>query len=80
MSGYDAVDGARSAASKCYRLVASKPGSEVKEPRKFRREAGGRDIRVSRFINDAIKYQYAAGSTYRGLMSANLITLAHFTV
>jgi hypothetical protein len=25
MSAFDAVDGARSAASKCYRLVASKP-------------------------------------------------------
>ena len=32
MSAYDAVDAARSAASKCYRLVASKP-EQFKEVR-----------------------------------------------
>src|SRR5262245_62184444 len=48
LSAYDAVDGASSAASKCYRLVASKPKrfKEVRQPRrrlKFRRNWRGHD-------------------------------------
>src|SRR5262245_56517225 len=41
MSVYDAMDGASSAASKCYRLVASKP-QRFKEVRPGNRDGGGR--------------------------------------
>jgi hypothetical protein len=78
MSAFDAVDGARSAASKCYRLVAS-------TPKRFKEVRPGNDDGVWSFDRTRPMLQLgqkvlakAAAMSGSGLLPCKLTPEAHF--